>query len=193
MTMFDRCTWLNAPPASRVEADRLTVVTGADTDFWRITSYGFIHDNGHVFGRPVEGDFTAQIHVRAAFRELYDQAGLMVRIDERRWIKVGAEFSDGQLMMSTVLTDERSDWAVTPAPACPDGFRLRVTVRAGAIRVQYSVDGTTWPMLRLAPFPASERYLVGPMCCTPKRAGLEVAFTAFTVGPPLDKGLHDLS
>ena len=42
--------------------------------------------------------------------------GLMVRIDERRWLKAGVEFSDGQPMLSTVLTDEKSDWATMPAP-----------------------------------------------------------------------------
>lgn len=191
--MFSPCTWYNEPPVFHVENDTLTVVTGAQTDFWRVTSYDFIHDNGHFFSRPVSGDFTAQLRVRAAFEELYDQAGLMVRIDARRWIKVGVEFSDGQLMMSTVLTDDKSDWAVMPAPAFGDGFWLRVTVSRGAIRVQYSIDGLTWPMLRLAPFPAAERYQVGPMCCTPKRAGLEVTFTEFGVGPALDKDLHDLS
>lgn len=191
--MFEHCNWTNEPPAFRIDGDTLDVVTGPDTDFWRITSYDFIHDSGHFFGRPVDGAFTAQVRVRARFEALYDQAGLMIRIDERRWLKAGVEFSDGQLMLSTVLTDEKSDWAVMPAAALPDGFWLRVTVSRGAVRVQYSVDGLVWPMLRLAPFPAAGRYLVGPMCCTPKRAGLTVAFSEFAVGPALDKDLHDLS
>ncbi|MEW6369449.1 MAG: DUF1349 domain-containing protein [Pseudomonadota bacterium] len=191
--MFGQCKWYNEPPVFAVDQDGLDVVTGTHTDFWRTTSYDFIHDNGHFFARPVSGDFTAQIHVRAAFEDLYDQAGLMVRIDERRWIKVGVELSDGQLMLSTVLTNEKSDWAVALAPALTDGFWVRVTIGRGVVRAQYSVDGRTWPMLRLAPFPAADRYLVGPMCCTPKRAGLQVAFSGFSVGPALDKDLHDLS
>ncbi len=78
---------------------------------------------------------------------------MMVRIDEQNWIKCGVEFSDGQLLLSTVLTLEKSDWAVSIAPAMPDGFWLRVTVAQGVIRVQYSTDGQRWPLLRLAPFP----------------------------------------
>ena len=141
----------------------------------------------------IDGGFTAQVHVRAAFAALYDQAGLMVRIDEQHWIKAGVEFSDGQALLSTVLTNGMSDGAVAPAPSFDDGFWLRVTVAAGVVRVQYSADGITWPMLRLAPFPAAPRYLVGPMCCTPQRAGLEVAFSEFALGPALGKDLHDLS
>ena len=191
--MFDRCTWLNEPPSHRIDGGTLHAVTGDQTDFWRITSYGFIRDNGHFFGQPVSGGFTAQVRVRADFTELYDQAGLMVRIDAHRWLKAGVEFSDGQPMLSTVLTDEKSDWATMPAPPLPDGFWLRITVDDGAIRVQYSADGRTWPMLRLAPFPVAGQYLVGPMCCTPQRAGLEVQFSDLTVGPALQKGLHDLT
>lgn len=191
--MFTDCRWHQTPPVCQIDDGTLTVITSEKTDFWRITQYDFIHDNGHFFGKTVDREFTAELHVRANFQELYDQAGLMVRIDERRWIKIGAEFSDGKLMMSTVLTDEMSDWAVMPAPAISEGFWIRVTVRSGTVRAQYSVDGVYWPLLRLAPFPVADAYLVGPMCCTPQRAGLEVHFSDFSVQPALQKDLHDLS
>jgi uncharacterized protein len=34
---------------------------------------------------------------------------------------------------------------------------------------------------------------VGPMCCTPERAGLEVRFSDFSVTPPAGRALHDLT
>ena len=192
-TMFTQGSWLNQPKTWSVDGAQLRVTTDANTDFWRKTSYGFIRDSGHFFGTDIDGDFTAQLHVAAPYSALYDQAGMMVRIDEQNWIKCGVEFSDGQLLLSTVLTLDKSDWAVSIAPAMPDGFWLRVTIEKGVIRVQYSTDGRRWPLLRLAPFPEAARYLVGPMCCTPERAGLEVAFSHFTVGPAQRKDLHDLS
>ena len=191
--MFTQASWLNAPEKYTLDAAQLRVTTDANTDFWRTTAYGFIRDSGHFLGTPIDGDFTAQLHVSAQYAALYDQAGLMVRIDEKNWIKCGVEFSDGQLLLSSVLTQDKSDWAVSSAPAMPHGFWLRVTVEKNAIRVQYSSDGQRWPLLRLAPFPAAARYLVGPMCCTPERGGLEVVFSQFSVRPPLQKGLHDLS
>lgn len=192
-TGFAGCSWWNPPPASHIADDTLHVTTGHDTDFWRITCYGFIHDNGHFFAKEVDGGFTAQVRIRAVFKDLYDQAGLMVRIDAQTWIKVGAEFSDGQLMFSTVLTNGKSDWSVMPAPACEDGFWIRITVSAGVVRAQYSLDKKHWPMLRLAPFPDAAQYAVGPMCCTPKGQGLDVAFSEFVLTPALKKDLHDLS
>lgn len=191
--MFTQGSWLNPPETWSADGAQLRVTTDANTDFWRKTSYGFIRDSGHFFGTPVDGDFTAQLHVAAQYASLYDQAGMMVRIDADNWIKCGVEFSDGQLLLSTVLTVDKSDWAVSLAPAMPDGLWLRVTVAQGVIRVQYSTDGKRWPLLRLAPFPAAGSYLVGPMCCTPERAGLEVIFSHFYCGPALQKDLHDLS
>ncbi len=191
--MFTQGSWLNAPEKFTRDEAQLRVTTDANTDFWRTTSYGFIRDSGHFFGTHVDGAFTAQLHVAAQYSALYDQAGMMVRIDAQHWIKCGVEFSDGQLLLSTVLTLDKSDWAVSLAPAMPNGFWLRVTVEKGVIRVQYSTDGLRWPLLRLAPFPEAGHYLVGPMCCTPERGGLEVVFSQFSLGPALQKELHDLS
>ena len=191
--MFTQGSWLNPPQIWSADDAQLRVTTDANTDFWRKTAYGFIRDSGHFFGTQIDGDFTAQVQVSAQYASLYDQAGLMVRIDAENWIKCGVEFSDGQLLLSTVLTVDKSDWAVSVAPPMPDGFWLRVTVAQGVIRVQYSTDGTLWPLLRLAPFPVAARYLAGPMCCTPERGGLEVVFSHFSHGPALQKDLHDLS
>ena len=191
--MFTQGSWLNPPETWSADGAQLRVMTDEKTDFWRKTQYGFIRDSGHFFGTEIAGDFTAQLHVAAQYSALYDQAGMMVRIDEQNWIKCGVEFSDGQLLLSTVLTLDKSDWAVGIAPAMADGFWLRVTVEKGVIRVQYSTDGLRWPLLRLAPFPEAGHYLVGPMCCTPERGGLEVVFSQFSLGPALQKQLHDLS
>jgi uncharacterized protein len=70
---------------------------------------------------------------------------------------------------------------------------MRATVKHGVLKLQVSPDGQRWPLSRLTPFPKAATYLAGAMCCTPERAGLEVAFSAFQVSPPLDKDLHDLS
>lgn len=191
--MFTQGSWLNPPETWSADGAQLRVMTDEKTDFWRKTQYGFIRDSGHFFGTEIAGDFTAQLHVAAQYSALYDQAGMMVRIDEQNWIKCGVEFSDGQLLLSTVLTLDKSDWAVGIAPAMADGFWLRVTLEQGVIRVQYSTDGKLWPLLRLAPFPEAPRYRVGPMCCTPERGGLEVVFSQFSTGPALQKALHDLS
>lgn len=185
--------WLNEPASWSIASGALHLTADAVTDFWRETHYGFVRDNGHFLGFATGEAFTAELRISGKYQSLYDQAGLMVRIDETRWMKTGVEFTDGHLFLSTVVTDGRSDWSVTRPDGDPSDLRLRVTVRGGALRVQASTDGKTWPLLRLAPFPAAAAYQVGPMACTPERGGLEVAFSDVRILPPTERDLHDLS
>ena len=191
--MLDQCRWLNEPARWNLGPDGLKVVTDQGTDFWRETHYGFIRYSGHLFATQVAGGFTATLRVRARYQSLYDQAGLMILIDEQTWIKAGIELSDGDAMLSSVLTIGRSDWATGPFHGDASDFWIRATVDRATLRIQASADGRRWPLLRLCPFPLSESYLVGPMCCTPERAGLEVLFPALSFTPPTSKPLHDLS
>lgn len=190
---FSGCGWLNEPASWRVEAGRLHVATDAGTDFWRRTHYGFERDSGHFFHCGTGAGFTAQVRVQARFEALYDQAGIMVRVDAGHWVKAGIEVSDGRAMLGSVLTAGQSDWATGAYGGDPGDFWMRATVGGGVLRLQVSADGVTWPLLRLAPFPEAATYLVGPMCCTPERAGLEVVFSDFEAGPARGKDLHDLS
>ncbi|GAB31913.1 regulation of enolase 1 [Acetobacter pasteurianus] len=185
--------WLNKPHQSAITADALEMVTDKGSDFWRETFYGFTRDSGHFYGLHAPSRFTAQLRIRAEYEKLYDQAGLMVRIDEKQWVKAGIELSDGRAMLSSVLTDGRSDWATAPYEGDPKDFWMRATVADGVLRLQVSADGKIWPLVRLAPFPKAASYLVGPMCCTPEREGLKVCFSDWLLTPPLGKALHDLT
>src|SRR3954462_7072712 len=190
--MFEHCSWRNEPRDWDLQGGVLNVTTHANTDFGRETHYGFTRDSGHFFQLPTAGDFTAELRVAARCEELYDQAGIMVRVDEANWVKAGGEMSEGKAWLSSVLTLGRSDWATGVFDGDPSDFRLRATVKSGVLRLQVSAGGV-WRLLRLAPFPRADSYAVGPMCCTPERAGLRVRFSEFSVGPAQERGLHDVS
>lgn len=192
MTSFETASWLNEPSIWSLEKDVLSITTIANTDFWRETFYGFIRDSGHFLGVPTGDGFTAQVRVKGRYRDLYDQAGLMVRIDETKWVKAGVEFTDGQAFLSTVVTDGKSDWSVA-RPIHAEDFFVRVTLMQGVMRIQASTDGLTWPLLRLAPFSGAKTYLVGPTACSPQGSGLQVQFSEFSVAPARNADLHDLS
>jgi len=186
--------WLNAPKRWSVDsAGDLSLVTDKGSDFWRETHYGFTRDSGHFLGFPTGDAFTAQLRIRGQYEKLYDQAGIMVRVDERRWVKAGIELSDGRAMLSSVLTDGKSDWSTGPYESDPRDFWVRATVAKGVLRLQVSADGKSWPLVRLAPFPVAASYQVGPMSCTPERSGLAIRFSDLQITAPLGKDLHDLS
>lgn len=185
--------WVNAPRQWRQEDGALLVTTDEKTDFWNDTWYGFKRFSGHFYGADVSGDFTFQVKVKAAFSALYDQAGIMLLADPNHWLKAGVEINDGAPAIGSVLTLGHSDWAPGIFPASADQFWMRLTRKGDALRLQYSADGQTWPLLRLAHFPADKACAVGVMCCTPERGGLAVRFEDMMLTPALDKDLHDLS
>lgn len=187
---FADMVWLNPPTASRIDGTKLTLTTGDRTDFWRKTHYDFIRDSGHFLHHPVSGDFTAEVTVNANYEALYDQAGLMLRIDDTRWVKAGVEYTDGQPFFSTVITNDRSDWSIVALPFSADRLRLRLTRHDDAIRVQVQRPDDSWLMTRLGYLQAGPAQ-IGVMACSPERAGFVAHFHTYTCGPAIDRTLHD--
>ena len=189
--MAGQFQWLNEPDVWHAEAGGLTLTTGNQTDFWQHTFYGFQRDSGHAWLCPVSGDFTASAIATGAYEQLYDQAGLMLRVDEKNWIKTGIEYTDGLMHFSVVVTREVSDWSVIPLhdakPA--DEVHVRLTRHGDAVRVQFAISGRAWQMARLAPFPAVDAR-VGVMACSPQRAGFTATFRAIEIGLAISRQLH---
>ncbi len=175
--------WYNEPPRWDQTGDQLVVTTGPKTDFWRKTHYGFIRDSGHFCYEKATGDFAAGVEVRGQYKDLYDQAGLMVRVDEANWLKCGIEFVDGVQNASCVVTRDYSDWSVVALPASPTSIWLQITRQGDSLDVQYSIDGANYTLLRMAYLPLKETVQVGPMCASPDGNGFEVAFVKFSLHP----------
>jgi regulation of enolase protein 1 (concanavalin A-like superfamily) len=79
---------------------------------------------------------------------------------------------------------------VLPAPSL-GAVWFRLTKISAAIRIQYSEDGVSFHMLRLAYFPDTGTTQVGLMCCSPERAGFEAEFSAYSIGEAIMTGLHE--
>ena len=169
-------TWLNSPSKARIEGSKLTVVSSAKTDFWRKTFYGYVTDNGHFFHLPAEGDFRFEARINGKYAAQYDQAGLMVRLDEKQWMKCGTEFVDGKRNASVVFTREFSDWSTLPDLSQSAPIWWRVIRAKDAIEAHCSADGKTFMAVRQGYFPASVKVQVGVMCAAPEGAGFESVF-----------------
>ncbi|HEU5472894.1 MAG TPA: DUF1349 domain-containing protein [Actinophytocola sp.] len=173
----DGWRWLNPPPDWHVDERGLRLVSGPGTDFWRTTHNGQERDDGHVLGRMLTGDFRMTATFSADYRDRYDQAGLMIRIDERNWIKAGIEL-DGGLHMSAVVTRDFSDWSVLPAPEAADGPVTVELERDGeTVTVRYRTAAAPVTMVRMAYLPPADEVLAGPMCAAPEGSGFEARFT----------------
>jgi len=107
--------WVNPPPRWSGDAAALEVKTGAETDWWTETFYGFTHANGHAWVAPVEGAFTLAAEVRGGYEANYDQAGLMLFGPAGTWVKAGIEFTGGETHFSVVVSGPRVGLVDDPA------------------------------------------------------------------------------
>jgi regulation of enolase protein 1 (concanavalin A-like superfamily) len=183
-------SWLNRPHTVAFDGDAMIVEPVAGSDFWRRTAYGFVRDTGHALLVPFLPETALEVTFRADFEHLYDQAGMLIRVDEATWIKAGIEITDGEPHVAVVATNELSDWSLAPVPAWQG---QAVTVRASrtgdAVTLRMQTADTRWRTIRLAPLAVDAIVKAGPMCCSPERGGLKVTFTRFDSGPA-DTDLH---
>lgn len=184
--------WLHPPARAERDGEDLVVETKPGGDFWRVTSYGFVHDDGHFLGAPLPSAAAIEVTFDVDFAAQFDQAGLMLRVDAETWIKAGVELSDGQLLASAVVTRGRSDWSVAPLPARVAGssFTIRASRTGDAVTIRYRVGGGQLRLLRLAYLPEEADVRAGIMTCSPSRGGLVVRFRPVLIGPP-DAQLHE--
>lgn len=173
--------WYNEPATWTADGSLITIRTEPETDFWRITHSGFIGDNGHFYGQHQAGDFQAEVKFSGEYNALYDQAGLMVRVDEATWVKCGIENIDGAQKVSAVVTREFSDWSMVSLPSNPPALWLRLTRRGITIEIQYSLDGLSYDLLRQAYLTSAASVDVGVMAASPTGKGFRVTFEGLSI------------
>jgi uncharacterized protein len=170
--------WLNEP--KRWAGD--TITADPETDFWRTTHYGFVHESAHVLGIDKAGDFELTVTFSGDYTAEYDQAGIGLWIDERNWIKTGIELVDGRQLMSAVVTREFSDWSVVPLDEPAAKITLKAAREGDTVTISYGLNGAPpATMLRFAYFPPELSVLAGVMCASPTGKGFATRFENITI------------
>jgi regulation of enolase protein 1 (concanavalin A-like superfamily) len=173
--------WYNEPKQWKLDSGKIKVMTDPQTDFWRTTFYKYVTDNGHFYFEEHKGDFEATVKITGNYRDLYDQAGLMIRLDSSQWVKSGVEFVNNHLNISAVFTRQFSDWSVIAQPDTPRAVWLKLKRKNDSVELSYSVNGIDFEMQRLGYFPPKVTVKIGIMAATPEGKGFAVAFENFEV------------
>ena len=199
-TLDSRLSWKNPPATFSLEnGSGLKICPKPKTDFWRKTFLTPPADraSGHALLYNVpEG--LAKCHVQTDFtlkdKVQYDQAGLMIYIDDQHWLKAGIEVEGGVVNMSCVATNRESDWSYKTWPTSENvRIKAEITMYDGVVEclVEHAnQDGNEWSFLREAPItvPSGGEVRVGVMCCAPtleegasEEEAMEVIFKYLTV------------
>lgn len=178
---MDRMQWFNQPKKWNFENNKLSMFVTPKTDFWRITHYGFIVDDGPFLYETLGGEFEAKVKITGDYKARYDQMGLMLRIDEKTWIKTGVEFVNDKINISAVVTNEKSDWSIIEIQNNPKSLWLKVVRKLDSVEIFYSFNDETYMMMRLAYFPDNVPVMVGMTAASPDGNGFDAIFEEFEI------------
>ena len=173
--------WFNEPNNWKIQDNKLIIDVTPQSDYWRITHYGFTVDDGPFYYTNRGGEFEVQVKISGKYKTRYDQMGLMLRIDEKHWVKTGIEYVDGVYNFSTVSTNDFSSWSVFALKGKPDVIWVKAIRRIDALEICYSLDGEKYVMSNLVYFPQEKSVMVGMMAASPDGDGFEAVFEDFKI------------
>jgi len=179
--LLTRMSWFNPPAHEHYGDGTLSARSKGKTDFWRKTFYGYINDNGHFLHLPVAGEFKFTARIDGNYAALYDQAGLMVRLDEKHWMKCGTELVDNKRWASVVFTHDFSDWSTLEDLTQVGPVYWRVVRTRDSIEAQCSKDGEKYLTVRQGYFPPAVEVKVGLMCAAPEGPGFDCVFDQISI------------
>lgn len=178
---LEKMQWFNEPEKWEVKNKTLSMFVTPQSDYWRISHYGFTVDDAPFYYTTYGGEFEVKVKITGDYKARFDQMGLMLRIDHENYIKTGIEFVDGKYNLSTVVTHKTSDWSVIELDKKISYVWIKAVRRIDAVEVFYSFDDKTYTMMRNAYLQDNTPVMVGLMAASPDGNGFEAKFENFKV------------
>ncbi|EJL69603.1 DUF1349 domain-containing protein [Chryseobacterium populi] len=178
---LEKMNWFNEPEKWEVKNNSLSMFVTPQSDYWRISHYGFTVDDAPFYYATYGGEFEAKVKISGNYKARFDQMGLMLRIDKDHYIKAGVEFVDGQYNLSTVVTHTTSDWSVITLDKTPPAVWIKAVRRLDAVEIFYSFDDKNYIMMRNAHLQDNTPVMVGLMAACPDGNGFNAVFENFKV------------
>ena len=178
---LDRMQWFNEPESWTIENDVLTMDVTPQSDYWRISHYGFTVDDAPFLYTMRGGEFEVKVKISGDYKVRFDQAGLMIRIDAENYIKTGIEYVDGKYNLSAVVTHKTSDWSVIQLDKPVDYIWIKAVRRLDAVEIFYSFDDKEYVMMRNCWLQDNTPVMVGMMAACPDGNGFKARFEHFQI------------
>lgn len=178
---LEKMQWFNEPEKWEIKNNSLSMSVTPQSDYWRISHYGFTVDDAPFLYTTYGGEFEVKVKISGDYKVRFDQSGLMLRIDHENYIKAGIEFVDGKYNLSTVVTHKTSDWSVITLEKPVQYVWIKAVRRLDAVEVFYSFDDKEYVMMRNAWLQDNRPVMVGLMGACPDGNGFNARFDNFSV------------
>lgn len=178
---LEKMQWFNEPEKWEIKNNSLSMYVTPQSDYWRISHYGFTVDDAPFYYATYGGEFEVKVKISGDYKERFDQSGLMLRTDHENYIKAGIEYVDGKYNLSTVVTHKTSDWSVIALDKPVSFVWIKAVRRLDAVEVFYSFDDKNYIMMRNAWLQDNRPVMVGLMGACPDGNGFAAKFENFSV------------
>jgi regulation of enolase protein 1 (concanavalin A-like superfamily) len=178
---LENMQWFNEPESWSVKGGRLTMDVTPQSDYWRISHYGFTVDDAPFLYTLRGGEFEVKVKISGEYKARFDQAGLMLRIDKENYIKTGIEYVDGKYNLSAVVTHHTSDWSVIELAEPVEFVWIKAVRRLDAVEIFYSFDDINYTMMRNCWLEDNTPVMVGMMAACPDGEGFKATFEHFKI------------
>lgn len=178
---LEKMQWFNEPEQWSIENNALSMQVPSQTDYWRISHYGFTVDDAPFLYTLRGGEFEVKVRISGDYTARFDQSGLMLRIDHENYIKTGIEFVDGKYNLSTVVTHHTSDWSIIPLEQPVPYVWIKAVRRLDAVEIFYSFDDKEYTLMRNAWLQDNHPVMVGVMGACPDGDGFQARFDHFSI------------
>ncbi len=172
--------WYNEPADVSFEERGLRVLSRAGTDFWQSLHHKFSKDDGHFFFARKTGNFTCTVKWDFETNGNFDQCGIMLRIDERNWVKASVMFENFRTpLLGTCVTNAGfSDWASQEIPRGINQVWYRLKRINGDCLLHISLDGKVFKQVRMFHLlNDSPEVKIGAYICSPQRDNFEAVLS----------------
>lgn len=211
------------PPSSAARSNpvgdgELEITPDTGRDYWARSYYSplLVKADAPALLATVSANTEATIEVSFTLHpvEQFDQAGVLVLVDDSTWVKAGIEYCDGAPRLSCVVTNDGfSDWSTQRI----DSLQLRLRVhkllpgseQGPAVVVEIAQQGDAagcggeppakmaklseqWVFIRIASLRSGDKpWRVGPFAASPiEQKGGKAVFHSVRLGPKLGTS-HD--
>lgn len=142
--------WYNDPGNVRFEEDAMLIYAKNNTDFWQSAQHGISKDNGHFFFCREKDDFILSLKWHINQMEKFSQCGMMLRSDERNWVKASImnEVGGKNVIMSAMTINGHSDCVSFPLSEDVSEIWFKLQRHIDDYMLLYSLDGAKFIPLR---------------------------------------------
>ena len=117
-------TWTREPVSISEKSSSLEVEAAFESDWWRTTAYGFIHDDGHALLRDFPHESAIEVSFILNYTEQFDQAGIFITSGDAVTVRAGLDGDLGLLRVAPL--DPSRTWSAGPMACAPTRTGLKV-------------------------------------------------------------------